>query len=286
MKEKISIIMPVFNEEKGIAGVIRDIKNTLVSCNYEYEIIVVDDGSTDQSVKMALKEGAKVITNKRNKGYGASIMTGIKNSDGEFVAIIDGDGSYAAKDLLNLTRHIKENDMVVGARTKPGINEPFLRRIDKFFLKKLASYLIEMKIPDLNSGLRIMRRDRLSEFLRILPKGYSLTTTVTLLFLNSDFNVEFIPIDYKKRRGKSKIRPVHDTLIFMQLIIRTVIYFNPLKVFLPVSIFLFASAIFILFYSRFIMGRVMDITTIVLIVASLQLLATGMIADLIIRRTK
>src|SRR3989338_11136852 len=180
---------------------------------------------------MAENVGARIITHQQNKGYGASIKTGIKNSSGDFVAIIDGYRSYAGRDLLKLTGYLKENDMVVGSRTKPKIKEQIMRKIAKFFLNRLAAYLVETRIPDLNSGLRIMRRNKLSEFLRILPNGFSFTTTLTLAFLDSGAVVNFIPIDYNKRHGKSKIRPVYDTLNFIQLILRTVLYFNPLRVF-------------------------------------------------------
>lgn len=286
MKEKISVIIPAFNEETSIAGVIKDIKENLAKADYEYEIVIVDDASRDKTSQMAKKEGVKVITHQLNRGYGASIKTGISNSDGEFIAIIDADGSYTGIDLLNLIGHIQGSDMVIGARTKPGIKGPLLRRIDKFFLNQLVSYLVEVKIPDLNSGLRIIKRDRLNEFLGILPNKFSFTATVTIAFLNSSLNVIFIPIDYKKRYGKSKIRPISDTLNFLQLIIRTIMYFNPLKIFIPLSILLFTTGIAVLFYSHFFLGKVMDVTTIVLILTSIQILAIGMVADLIIKRMK
>jgi len=287
MYPKISIIIPALNEETTIISVIKDIKENLWNSKYEYEVIVIDDASEDQTVEMAQKEDAKVITHPQNKGYGASLKTGIKNSEGEFIAIMDADGSYKGSDLLRLLEYVDENDMVVGARTKPGIKEPIMRKIAKFFLNQLASYLVETKIPDLNSGLRIMRRDRLNEFFRILPNNYSFTTTLTLSFLNSNLRVSFIPIDYRKRLGgKSKIRPIYDTFNFLQLILRTVMYFNPLKVFVPVTIFLFLAGIAVFLYSYFFLGKVMDITTIVFILASIQILAIGMIADLIIRKIR
>lgn len=285
MRQKISIIIPAFNEETAIAGVIKDLKENLAASIYEYEIIVVDDCSKDQTKEIAEREGVKVITHIQNKGYGASVKTGIKNSNGDFVAIIDADGSYTGKDLLNLGGYLEENDMVVGARGKSSGSGSILRRVDKLFLNKLASYLAETEIPDLNSGLRIMRRENLNEFLKILPNRFSFTATVTIAFLNSNLRVNFMPIDYNKRRGgRSKIRPIFDTLNFLQLIIRTVIYFNPLKVFVPVSLFLFMTGIMVLLYSHFFLQKIMDVTTIVLILASIQILAIGMIADLINKR--
>ena len=285
MGEKITVIVPAFNEESGIVSTIKDVKENLASSKYEYEIIVVDDCSEDNTKEMARKEKVKVIEHRQNKGYGASIKTGINNSDGKFIAIIDADGSYKAEDLSNLIKNMQDNDMVIGARTKPGAKISLLRKIDKFFLTLLASYLVETKIPDLNSGLRIMKRDKLKDFLKILPNKFSFTTTATIAFLNSNLKVSFIPIDYKKRRGKSKIRPINDTLNFIQLIISTVLYFNPLKIFVPVSILLFASGIAVLLYSHLFLAQIMDVTTVVLILGSIQILAIGMIADLFIKRT-
>lgn len=284
MNEKISIIIPAFNEETAIAGVLRDIKENLRGSHYGYEIIVIDDASKDQTAKIAQQEGVKVITHRQNRGYGASIKTGLRSSSGQFIAIIDADGSYQGKDLLNLAGQIQDNDMVIGARTKPGVKKSALRKIAKFFLNRLASYLVETKIPDLNSGLRIMKKEALNEFLRILPDSFSFTTTLTLAFLNCNLRISFVPIDYKKRHGKSKIRPIRDTLNFIQLIIRTVMYFNPLKVFVPVSIFLFFSGVAVLLYSKFFMPAVMDVTTVVLMLASMQILAIGMVADLVIKK--
>ena len=284
MSQNISIIIPAFNEEEGIAGVIKDIKDNLIDAEYGYEIIVVDDASEDRTREVAQKEGAILIRHEQNRGYGASIKSGIEGSKGEFIAIMDGDGSYTGKDLLNLTKFIQDSDMVIGARTKKGIKQSPLRKIDKFFLTLLASYLVEARIPDLNSGLRIMRREELNRFLKILPNKFSFTATATIAFLNSNLKVTYIPIDYNKRRGRSKIRPVYDTLNFIQLIIRTVIYFNPLKIFIPVSISLFLTAIMVFLYSYFFTPKVMDITIIILMLFSMQLLAIGMVADLIIRK--
>ncbi|MFH1622837.1 MAG: glycosyltransferase family 2 protein [Candidatus Omnitrophota bacterium] len=285
MKQRISIILPAFNEGDSISSVIKEIKASLSNIDYDYEIIVVDDASLDSTGQIAEREGVKVIAHTQQRGYGAAVKTGIKNSDGQLVAIIDADGSYAASDLLTLIEQLKDNDMVVGARIKPGAKIDWLRKIAKLFLTLLASYLVEAKIPDLNSGLRIMKRDELMRFLNILPNKFSLTTTTTLAFLDSNLRVKFIPVDYRKRRGgKSKIRPIYDTLNFIQLIIRTVIYFNPLRIFVPLSLLFLLLGIGVFLYSRLFLAKVMDITTVILLVSSIQILSIGMIADAIIRK--
>lgn len=285
MKGKMSVIIPAFNEELGIAGVIRDVKQHFEGSGYSYEIIVVNDASKDQTEKIAHDEGVKVISHQKNKGYGASLKTGIKNATGEFIALIDADGTYKGEDLLKLSEYMQENDMVSGARVKPKVlHESFLRTIAKFFLRKLASYLSETDIPDFNCGLRIIRKDKVGDFLRILPNRFSFTTTITLAFLSNNLRVHFVPVDAIKRRGTSKIRPLHDTLNFAQLIIRTIMYFNPLKVFVPASLFFFFAGIAVLLYSRLFLMEVMDVTVVVLILASFQILAIGMVADLIVKK--
>jgi len=285
MRQKYSVIIPAFNEEKTIAGVIKDVRESLANSEYDYEILVVDDASQDNTKQAAEREGVRIIAHSQKRGYGASLKTGIAESEGQFIAIIDADGSYAGRDLLNLTSQLQDNDMVVGTRTKPGAKIGVFRGVVKFFLTLLASYLVEVKIPDLNSGLRVMKKDELVKFLNILPNSFSFTTTVTLAFLDSNLKVKFMPIDYMERKsGKSKIRPVYDTLNFIQLIIRTVIYFNPLKVFVPLSVFLFLAGIGVFLYSRIFLPKVLDITTVILLVTSIQILAIGMIADVIIRK--
>ena len=142
-----------------------------------------------------------------------------------------------------------------------------------------------MKIPDLNSGLRVMNKHVLIKFMKILPDGFSFTTTISLAMLTNDYQVKYIPIDYYERGGRSKIRPIRDTLNFFQLIIRTVIYFDPLKIFLPMSIFLFFIGFILLLYRIFI-AQVFITTIIILFIASFQILAIGMLADLIDKRMK
>jgi hypothetical protein len=160
---------------------------------------------------------------------------------------------------------------------------PLIRRPAKWAINQLANYLSQASIPDLNSGLRVMRRDVLQRFIRLLPAGFSFTTTITLAMLTNGFPVRFEAIDYEQRSGRSKIRPIRDTLNFIQLIIRTVMYFEPLRIFVPLSGLLIFASVAVL-VSSWLLGKVMDVTTVVLFVAGIQMLATGMIADIIDRR--
>jgi hypothetical protein len=161
-----------------------------------------------------------------------------------------------------------------------------VRKPAKWFINKLANYLSGMKIPDLNSGLRIMKKPDIERFLHILPSGFSFTTTITLALLVNNFPVKYFPITYDKRKGKSKIRPIRDTLNFIQLIIRTILYFNPLKVFVPLSISLIIFAFILLAGSWIYLEKPMDVTFGVILMTSVMVMAIGMLADLIDSTTR
>ena len=231
---KITIIIPAYNEAQKIEDVIRSIKQL----REHDEIIVVDDGSTDNTLELAKRTGVKVLHHPYNQGYGAAIKTGIRNASGEILLFIDADGQHKAKDIEKVIAPIQEYDMVVGARSKNSRVSNF-RRFGKKIMKSYASYLVGMKIPDLNSGLRAVRKDVALEFIHLYPNGFSLTTTITMASIFSGHSVKFVSIDTEERVGKSKIKPFSDGPNFILLIIRTTMLFNPLKVFLPISVLLF-----------------------------------------------
>ena len=281
----LSIVIPTHNEEKAIGAVLDELIEVLEG--QKYEIIVVDDGSTDKTPKIVQKKDSiKLIQHHYNKGYGAAIKTGIKNATNEVILIIDGDGSYPVKAIPELLKEADKYDMVVGARTGKEVKIQLYRRPAKWFLSKLANYLAETKIPDLNSGMRIFRRKEVERFLNILPNKFSFTTTLTLAYHTTGLLVKYVPINYFKRAGKSKIRPFKDGFNFIMLIFRTITYFNPLKVFLFVGFAFFLAAVFIFLYSALFSGRFMDVTTIVLLVAAIQTIIFGLLADLVVRRSE
>ena len=201
-KSDVTIIIPTHNEEKGIADVINGIKRL----NEGYEIIVVDDGSTDNTYKLAAKTGVKVIRHPYNKGYGAALKTGIRNAEADVVLFIDADGQHKPSDIQKLIQYIGEYDMVVGARTKKS-EISLLRRPGKKILSITANYLAGMKIPDLNSGLRALKKSVAMEFMHILPNTFSFSTTITLALITSGYSVKYVPIEASERVGKSKIKP-------------------------------------------------------------------------------
>lgn len=281
---KTSIIIPAYNEEDCIEKVIADVKKHL---NQECEIIVVNDGSTDRTKNILERmPSIKVINHLEKRGYGAALKSGIQKAQGGYILIIDADSTYPIESIYDLLSQKERYDMVVGARINPQSQIPLTRKPVKWLLTQLANYLTDKKIPDLNSGLRIMKKDVLNRFIHLLPDGFSFTTTITLALLTNNYQVKYIPINYYKRKGKSKIKPIKDTLNFLQLIIRTILYFNPLKVFIPISLVLFLLSLGILIYSYFFIPKMMDITIVILFISAIQILAIGMIADLIVKSRK
>lgn len=285
--ENLSIVIPVFNEEKAISGTV-DFFRGLLDKHPAIEVIFVDDGSTDRT-RQILEDGLdarmKLAFNDKNKGYGAAIKKGVQLASHDHIAITDADGSYPNERILEFHQTLvaEKAAMVVGARTGKVVKIGILRKLPKLVLTKLAEYLSESEIPDLNSGLRVINKELIQKSSKYLPQGFSFTTTITLFLLSNNHKILYIPIDYYKRVGKSKIKPLRDTMNFLQLIIRTVMFFNPLKVFLPLSLLFVLAALAVLVVS-YLFGKVMDVTTILLFVTGLQLLALGLLADLIDKR--
>ncbi|NIN65094.1 MAG: glycosyltransferase [Anaerolineae bacterium] len=281
----VSIVIPAYNEEQGIESILVQLEAVTNRQDVEYEIIVVDDGSTDRTADLVRQhQGVRLVRHHTNRGYGAAIKTGIRQADHEWIAIIDADGTYPAAAIPSLVAETDRYDMIVGARSERDF--PLIRRPAKWFIAKLAEYLSETNIPDLNSGLRVFRKDIALSYFNILPSRFSFTITITIAFLSDHYLVKFIPIPYQKRHGKSKVSPIQDTLNFVQLILRTIMYFRPLKVLLPISCALFLLAVIIGIYSLLTQGRVMDITVIVLTMAAIQITVVAMIADMIQKKNK
>jgi glycosyltransferase involved in cell wall biosynthesis len=235
MTPAISVVIPAFNEEHGIASVIAEVRERLRAQGMEAEIIVVDDGSTDATAAAANHAGARVIQHRSNRGYGAALKTGIAAATNEIVAIIDADGTYPAARLPDMIADLEHADMVVGARIGADVHIPLVRRPAKWVLAHLANYVSGASIPDLNSGLRVFRRDVVMQYFPILPDQFSWTTTITLALHCDKYAVSYVPIDYRARQGVSKIVP-WDAYNFAILILRTAMLFRPLRVFLPLVI--------------------------------------------------
>lgn len=283
--ETISIIIPAFNEEKSIGNVL----NGLRYWRERAEIIVVDDASTDGTADIAASAGVRVLRHSRNKGYGAALKTGIRAASGDVVLMMDADSEHNATQIGALLDALGENDMVVGARAK-GSFTPFIRRPGKWILGKVANYLAQTKIPDLNSGLRAFKRDVANRFLHILPNGFSFTTTLTLALFKEGYNIVYVPIVTTKRVGSpSTVNPIHDGFNTIMLIIRIISLFDPLRVFVPTSVFLFLAGVAYWALDIYLRQRVNIPTGAVLVIlASVIIFMFGILADQVsaIRREK
>ncbi|MCD6386398.1 glycosyltransferase family 2 protein [Candidatus Sumerlaeota bacterium] len=285
MNKTVSIIIPVYNESENIERFLGQV-TALKGEHPDYEVIVVDDGSTDGLPHDRIRSQVdQLLVHTSNMGYGAAIKTGIRHARGEVIVIIDADGTYSPEEIPRLVTALDECDMVVGARTGSVVHIPLIRQPAKYVLTKIANYLAEQKIPDLNSGLRAFRKKDVEKFLHLLPRGFSLTATLTLAYLSSDMMVKYLPINYFSRKGRSKIRPLSDTRNILLTIIRTIIYFNPLKFCIPLSLFLALLGLVVLIISALFMERIMDGTVSVLVLTAVQVLVIGLVADLIVRRS-
>jgi glycosyltransferase involved in cell wall biosynthesis len=272
-KPEITVIIPAYNEEKGILEVIDNLKKL----PEKYEIIIVDDGSKDNTYERASSTGLRVIRHPYNKGYGAALKTGIINAETDFVFLMDADGQHNTDDIERLVEHLNEYDMVVGARTR-NTKIPLLRKLGKAILNMTVRYLAGTRIPDLNSGFRVMKRSVALDFIHILPNGFSFTTTITLACLKSGYNIKYVPIDALERVGSSKIKPFRDGFNFILLIIKTIVLFDALKVFLPVSVILLFLGLVDMLYEVIVNFNISS-TSILLVISGLLIFFFGILAD-------
>ncbi|MCL6481859.1 MAG: glycosyltransferase family 2 protein [Firmicutes bacterium] len=238
----VSIIIPAYNEEASVAAQVRRIQSVMEKHGWPYELIVVDDGSTDRTWEAIRHLDVRGVRLAKNRGYGAALKAGIAAAENELLAMIDADGTYPAEAIPQMLARANEYDMVVGARTSKNVHTSLWRQPARWLLRCVAGMLTGQHIPDLNSGLRVLRKAVVREFWHLLPAGFSFTTTITLAMLCNQYSVYYHPVDYYKRTGKSKIRPGH-LWDFLLLILRTVVFFRPLRVFLPLGGILFSAGL-------------------------------------------
>lgn len=282
----VSIILPAFNEERAIEWVIDRTRESMGPQGMDYEIIVVDDASTDRTASLAEAKGVRVLRRRVNGGSGSSRKAGILAARGEIIAMLDADGSYDPADLPPLLERMEGYDMINGAREREAGTLPYLRAPAKFLIRKLAEYLSGRTIPDLNTGMKVFRRDVMEKYLWVIPDGFSCVSSMTLAFLTNGHPVGFFPIRYSKRIGKSKFHPVKDTLRYLEAVLRMIIYFNPLKVFTPLSVGLFLFGTAKTLYDYFFVLRRMQLSDIVIILASFIFFVIGLLSDLIVAQSR
>lgn len=276
----LAVVLPAYNEIGGIDRTITRIRAVLAALPYSSELVVVDDGSVDGTGERAVATGVRVVTHPVNRGYGAALKTGILNTNARAIAIIDADCTYPPEALPTLTARLASADMVVGSRALSSSGVAWLRRPGKWILNSFASYLVGRHIPDLNSGLRVMRRDAVLRYMHLLPNGFSFTSTITMAMLANGHNVIYEPIVYTKRVGRSKIRASH-FFSFMLLVVRAIVLFNPLKVFLPLGTALFLLAV-VKLVQDIVLWNLSE-TAVMAFLAAIIVWAVGLLADMMSR---
>jgi glycosyltransferase involved in cell wall biosynthesis len=294
--DQVSVILPVFNEEDAVGAEIDRIRQVLDRRPMPYEIIVVDDGSTDRSGERAARTGATVLRHLENRGYGAAIKTGMEAARYDTIVITDADGTYPADQIPELVDRLRTADMVVGARTGDDVHIPLVRRPAKWVLNWVATRVAGRRIPDLNSGLRAFRRECARQYLTILSNRFSFTSTITLALLADEYRVVYHPINYHPRIGRSKITPWH-FMDFLMLVLRLAVLFQPLRVFLPLALGFGGLGVLKTIYDVVALFPrtsaspwgifylpVLSTTAILFLLIGFQLLVVGLVADAVLRR--
>ncbi len=271
---KVSIVLPAKNESAAIGQTIAQIQQLQLA----HEIIVVNDGSTDQTKQVAETAGAKIVTHPYSKGNGVAIKTGARTATGDIIVFMDADGQHDPQDIPHLLEKIEQGyDLVVGARQK-GSQASLGRGIANALYNNLATYMTEQKVEDLTSGFRAVRADKFREFLYLLPNGFSYPTTSTMAFFRAGYSVTYVPIHAAKRIGKSHIQPLKDGVRFFLIIFKIATLFSPLKMFLPIAILLFMMATGWYGYTLWDAGRFTNMSAL-LYTGSIMIFLMGLISE-------
>lgn len=283
----ISVVLPVFNERGHLTEEVTRIRAALEASSSSFEIIVVDDGSTDGSSDEARQIGGiRLIQFSRNRGTGAARKAGTRAARGRVVVWTDVDMTYPNDEIPRLVKELEGYDQVVGARTTEQGTAKALRVPAKWFIRKLASYLSQTAIPDLNSGFRAFRRDVGAQFLHLLPDGFSCVSTMTLSFLSNGYSVKHVPIDYRPRAGRSKFHWWDDTQRYVTQVVRMILTFNPLRVFIPTGMALTLIGVAKLAFDLLVKDFRVAGNTLLILFAAFQLFSIGLLADLVVRVNK
>jgi glycosyltransferase involved in cell wall biosynthesis len=268
-----SVVIPAYNEARSIADVIQGLTRQA----RWHEVIVVDDGSTDDTGSRAEQAGARVLRHPYNKGNGAAVKTGLRGATGAFVLIVDADGQHQPQDTLKLVDLLDRYELVVGARSTDS-QASWSRQIGNALLNRIASYLTGRNIPDLTSGFRAARRECMLEFIHLFPNGFSTPTTSTMSFIRAGYSVRFEPVVAAQRRGSSKIRLGSDGARFVLILLKVITIFSPLRLFVPISGTLFAVGAA---YAAWTIATQSHVTnsSVLLILSSIVILLIGLVSE-------
>jgi glycosyltransferase involved in cell wall biosynthesis len=284
---RFSLVVPCYNEGEALPEAVLNLRK-IINLDYPYEIIAVDDGSTDATAEKLIQAQAEdpslvILTHDQNSGYGSALKTGIRHAKSDLIVITDADGTYPNERIGELVELGSRYDMVVGSRTAPDVQYSKIRKIPKIFLGAYASWIAGRKIPDINSGLRVFRKDVVQKYSHLLSNQFSFTTTSTLALLTNGYRVHYEPIGYSPRIGKSHIKPIRDTLRFVQLIVRMGMYFAPLRVFAPFILLLGLGFTASFCYDVFVLKNLTD-KTVILMISAMNTTFFALIADMIDKR--
>jgi len=283
----VSVVLPCYNERDHVELEIKRIRAALDAAGMRHEVICVDDGSTDGTWEvLEAIPGIRVILLPRNQGSGTARRIGTQQARGRVVVWTDADLTYPNERIPELVGLLDDTyDQVVGARRTEAGTIKLLRVPAKWAIRKLAAYLTATPIPDLNSGLRAFKRSVAAPYLRLLPAGFSCVTTITLAFLSNGHPIRYVPIDYFKRAGRSKFHPLKDAYNYILQILRMVMYFNPLRVLMPVGLTLLGATFVKAVADLIIHDLRVTGSTVLVGLAAFNIIAIALLADLMVRRT-
>ena len=268
-----TVIIPAFNEQDAIADVVSGVRAVAAW----HEILVIDDGSTDETADRARTAGARVVRQPYNKGLGAAIKQGLRAARGEHLVILDGDGQHRPADALRVVARLGDFDLAVGARS-PSTQSTIGRRLGNAFLNRLATDLAQQPVRDLTSGLRAARTAQLRQLLYMLPNGFSAATTITLAYIRAGYSVVFEPIEARQRIGRSNVRFARDGFKFWLILLRVVTIYSPLRIFVPISLLLLAGGVG---YALWTIATELNVTntSVVLTVTGILVFLIGLVSD-------
>lgn len=283
----VSIVLPVYNEKGHLGAEIERIRTAMDGSEFSYEIVVVDDGSNDGSGDLLRSiDGIRLLQFSQNRGSGSARKYGTMAARGRVVVWTDVDMTYPNDEMPQLIRDLAGHDQVVGARRTEEGTVKLLRRPAKWLIRKLAGYLTGVKIPDLNSGFRAFRRDVGLQFVHLLPPGFSCVTTLTMTFLSNGYSVRYVPIDYQARAGESKFHWWSDTRRYLLQVMRMVLSYQPLKVFMPPAVILGIAGVAKLIYDFVDKDFRVGTNTLVILGLAIALAMIGMAADLMVQLSR
>jgi glycosyltransferase involved in cell wall biosynthesis len=285
---EVTILLPAYNEELAIQRVLHEIVAALDDEPIAFEILIVDDASTDRTVAYARRFAeecrrceVRFICRPENRGAGAARKVGVREARGDIVVMLDADGSYPAYAIRDLLRYFPDYDQVNGARTSEQGTMPLLRKPAKWLIRKLACYLTGRDIPDLNTGLKAFKREAMLPWLWSVPDGFSCVTTMTLAFLTNGYAVKYVPTEYRPRIGKSKFHPIKDTLAYLNTVVRIISYFRPLRIFFPTAAVVLGLGAAKSLHSFMTTGSMQE-SDIVVLMAGFLTMMFGLLAEIVV----